>query len=53
MAWSSEVETLSGEAAIRTPVLRLGLPDKFIDHGDQAQLMHQIGLDQDSIQRKN
>lgn len=48
----SEVERCLEEAAIRTPVLRLGLPDKFIDHGDQAQLMHQIGLDQDSIRAR-
>ena len=29
----------------RPRLLRLGLPDHFIDHGDQAQLLESIGLD--------
>ena len=28
-----------------TPVLRLGLPDRFIEHGDQARLLAELGLD--------
>ncbi len=35
----------------RPRVLRLGLPDHFIDHGDQAQLLSQIGLDADGIEK--
>ena len=29
----------------RPRLLRLGLPDRFIDHGDQGQLLQSIGLD--------
>jgi 1-deoxy-D-xylulose-5-phosphate synthase len=29
----------------RTPLLRLGLPDRFIDHGDYGHLLAQAGLD--------
>ncbi|MER2554556.1 MAG: 1-deoxy-D-xylulose-5-phosphate synthase [Thauera sp.] len=35
--------------AARPRVLRLGLPDHFIDHGDQAQLLATAGLDKDGI----
>jgi 1-deoxy-D-xylulose-5-phosphate synthase len=27
----------------------LGLPDRFIDHGDQAKLLASVGLDPDGI----
>ena len=30
---------------IEVPVLRLGLPDRFIDHGDPAALLKECGLD--------
>ncbi len=33
----------------RPRVLRLGLPDRFIDHGDQAQLLASVGLDKAGI----
>jgi 1-deoxy-D-xylulose-5-phosphate synthase len=33
------------EAGIVKPMLHLGLPDKFIDHGDPAQLLALCGLD--------
>lgn len=33
------------EAGIVKPILHLGLPDKFIDHGDPVQLLSQCGLD--------
>ena len=36
-------------AGIIKPVLHLGLPDRFIDHGDAAQLLAQCGLDADGI----
>ncbi|WP_345533968.1 1-deoxy-D-xylulose-5-phosphate synthase [Viridibacterium curvum] len=41
----SEVSRVLAEAGIQTPVLHIGLPDHFIDHGDQQQLMQLIGLD--------
>jgi 1-deoxy-D-xylulose-5-phosphate synthase len=37
------------EAGIAKPILNLGLPDKFIDHGDAAQLLAQCGLDANGI----
>ncbi|MRT28084.1 1-deoxy-D-xylulose-5-phosphate synthase [Herbaspirillum sp. CAH-3] len=36
-------------AGINKPVLLLGLPDRFIDHGDAVQLLAQCGLDADGI----
>ncbi|OWY34099.1 1-deoxy-D-xylulose-5-phosphate synthase [Herbaspirillum aquaticum] len=36
-------------AGINKPVLHLGLPDRFIDHGDAVQLLAQCGLDADGI----
>ncbi len=33
------------EAGIVKPVLHLGLPDRFIDHGDPALLLADVGLD--------
>lgn len=36
-------------AGINKPVLHLGLPDRFIDHGDAAQLLAQCGLDANGI----
>ena len=36
-------------AGINKPVLHLGLPDRFIDHGDAAQLLAQCGLDAEGI----
>ena len=34
---------------LKTPLLRLGLPDRFIDHGDQASLLAELGLDAKGI----
>jgi 1-deoxy-D-xylulose-5-phosphate synthase len=36
---------------IETPVLNLGLPDIFIDHGDREVLLQQCGLDSAGIQQ--
>ncbi len=30
---------------LKTPLRRLGLPDRFIDHGDQAAMLAELGLD--------
>jgi 1-deoxy-D-xylulose-5-phosphate synthase len=32
-------------AGIVKPILQLGLPDKFIDHGEVPNLLAQCGLD--------
>ncbi|MDR2839341.1 MAG: 1-deoxy-D-xylulose-5-phosphate synthase [Azonexus sp.] len=45
----SEIERLLADRGIAAPVLRLGLPDRFIDHGEQQQLLAELGLDQDGI----
>jgi 1-deoxy-D-xylulose-5-phosphate synthase len=47
-AGSAVAEALA-EAGIVKPVLHLGLPDKFIDHGDAAQLLAMCGLDANGI----
>jgi len=43
-AGSAVAEALAA-AGIVKPLLQLGLPDKFIDHGDATQLLAQCGLD--------
>lgn len=46
---SAVLETLS-DAQIRTPVHRIGWPDRFVDHGsDVASLREDAGLSQDSM----
>ncbi|WP_341675623.1 1-deoxy-D-xylulose-5-phosphate synthase [Niveibacterium sp. SC-1] len=45
----SEVARLLEDEGLLVPVLRLGLPDRFIDHGDQAQLLAEAGLDAASV----
>ncbi|PKO85032.1 MAG: 1-deoxy-D-xylulose 5-phosphate synthase, partial [Betaproteobacteria bacterium HGW-Betaproteobacteria-12] len=36
---------------LNVAVLRLGLPDRFVDHGEQGQLLAELGLDKDGIVR--
>jgi len=43
-AGSAVAEALA-EAGVVRPLLQLGLPDRFIDHGDAPQLLAQCGLD--------
>jgi 1-deoxy-D-xylulose-5-phosphate synthase len=43
-AGSAVSEALSAAGFVK-PVLQLGLPDQFIDHGDAQQLLAQCGLD--------
>jgi len=47
----SAVTELLNETGLNIPVLQLGLPDKFIDHGDQATLLAELGLDAEGIER--
>ena len=47
-AGSACLEALAA-AGVATPVLQLGLPDRFIDHGDHAALLAQCGLSADGI----
>jgi len=38
-------------AGLKTPVLALGLPDEFIEHGDPAKLLSMLGLDAAGIEQ--
>lgn len=49
-AGAAVAEALSA-AAITLPVLHLGLPDRFIEHGDPAKLMALEGLDAAGIEQ--
>jgi 1-deoxy-D-xylulose-5-phosphate synthase len=49
-AGSAVLEALQG-AGRSLPVLCLGLPDRFIEHGDHAQLLSRLGLDAAGIER--
>jgi 1-deoxy-D-xylulose-5-phosphate synthase len=46
-AGSAVCEALQG----KTKVLLLGLPDRFIDHGDPGRLLASVGLDASGIQK--
>jgi len=54
-AGSAVLECLA-RAGVAVPLLQLGLPDEFIDHGDPAKLLGLLGLDaagiEQSIQRR-
>jgi 1-deoxy-D-xylulose-5-phosphate synthase len=45
----SAVSELLAAEGITVPILHLGLPDRFIDHGDPAYLLTQAGLDAKGI----
>ncbi|HBI83187.1 1-deoxy-D-xylulose-5-phosphate synthase [Orrella sp. NBD-18] len=49
-AGSAVAETLV-QAGVVLPLLQLGLPDRFIDHGDQNALLADVGLDAAGIER--
>jgi 1-deoxy-D-xylulose-5-phosphate synthase len=49
-AGSAVMETLHG-AGLDVPVLTLGLPDRFIEHGDPAKLLAMVGLDAAGIEQ--
>ncbi|MDH5392837.1 MAG: 1-deoxy-D-xylulose-5-phosphate synthase [Gammaproteobacteria bacterium] len=47
----SAVNEYMTSQGLTTAVLNLGLPDRFIDHGDTATLLSDCGLDKDGIIR--
>ncbi len=49
-AGSAVAEALAALGAV-LPLLQLGLPDRFVDHGDHAQLLEAEGLDAAGIER--
>ena len=42
---SSLLELAAGAGIPVSPILRLGYPDSFIEHGSNAQILEKIGLD--------
>ncbi|HTS54999.1 MAG TPA: 1-deoxy-D-xylulose-5-phosphate synthase [Burkholderiales bacterium] len=49
-AGSAVLEQLA-RMGIRVPVLQLGLPDRFVEHGDPALLLKECGLDKEGLLR--
>ncbi|HEY5633488.1 MAG TPA: 1-deoxy-D-xylulose-5-phosphate synthase [Burkholderiaceae bacterium] len=49
-AGSAVAEALAAQGVV-VPLLQLGLPDQFIDHGEQGQLLRSVGLDAEGIER--
>ena len=49
-AGSAVLECLAA-ARVQTPVLLLGLPDQFVEHGDPAKLLAMLGLDATGIEQ--
>jgi 1-deoxy-D-xylulose-5-phosphate synthase len=49
-AGSAVLEYFS-RAGIACPVLQLGLPDRFIDHGEQGAILSELGLDAGGIEK--
>jgi 1-deoxy-D-xylulose-5-phosphate synthase len=49
-AGSAVLEALAA-AGLQTPVLTLGLPDEFVEHGDPAKLLSLCGLDAAGIEQ--
>lgn len=45
----SAVTEFLNHREVQMPVLQLGLPDTFIDHGKHGELLHDCGLDADGI----
>ena len=50
-AGSACLEVLA-EAGIEKPVLLLGLPDRYIEHGEHALLLRLEGLDGPGIEKR-
>ena len=48
----AEVARSLEEQGLNTRLLRLGLPDRFTEHGDSTTLLAQLGLDAASISKK-
>jgi 1-deoxy-D-xylulose-5-phosphate synthase len=45
----SEVARIVESSGVPCRIIRLGLPDRFIDHGDQSLLLSELGLDANGI----
>ena len=49
-AGSARAPKRSAQLRIELPMLHLGLPDAFIDHGDPGLLLNSVGLDAAGIE---
>jgi len=47
--FGSAVTELLSSDGVSVPLIRMGLPDRFIEHGAQGSLLSQLGLDADGI----
>ncbi len=50
--FGSAVVDYFADNGFKNDILRIGLPDKFIDHGTQEELHHQLGIDPEGIVKK-
>ena len=50
-ACDAVLEVLADEG-LTVPVMRFGLPDRFVDHGTQAELLAEVGLTSEAIEQK-
>lgn len=50
-AGSGVVEAMAG-MGIECPVLNIGLPDEFCDHGNREEVLASLGLDAEGIERR-
>ncbi|MBP8308785.1 MAG: 1-deoxy-D-xylulose-5-phosphate synthase [Burkholderiaceae bacterium] len=50
-AGSAVAESLAAQG-LSVPLLQIGLPDRFVDHGEQAQLLRLESLDAGGIERR-
>jgi 1-deoxy-D-xylulose-5-phosphate synthase len=48
----AEVAHCLEQLGLPTPLLRLGLPDQFVEHGDQGQMLAELGLDTAGLIRR-
>jgi 1-deoxy-D-xylulose-5-phosphate synthase len=48
-AGSAVLEALAA-AGVQVQVLQMGLPDRFVEHGDPTRLLHELGLDAEGIE---
>ncbi len=46
------LETIDCQTASHIRLLRLGLPDQFVEHGDQVAMLAQLGLDASGMARR-
>ena len=46
---SAVLEAVNDARLVSGPILRMGLPDRFVEHGERGELLGELGLDVDGI----